>query len=416
MAEVIPFGQRFKSAWNAFFNKDPTRYKEYLGTASYSRPDRVLLRPGTGRSIVTTVYNRIAIDSANVRIRHIRTDQNDCYIETIDSSLNKCFSVEANIDQTGRAFFQDVVMSMFDEGCVAIVPIETDTDPNDSNSFDVLSLRVGQILEWYPTKVRLRVYNEFIGKKQDIVMPKSAVAIVENPLYSIMNSPNSTLQRLITKLALLDTVDAAAGSNKLDLIIQMPYSVKSEGRRLQAEKRVESIESQLSKSNLGIAYADATEHITQLNRSVDNNLFSQVEYLTNMLYSQLGLTPAVFDGTADEAQMNNYYNRTIEPILSAITDEMQRKFLTKTARSQHQAIGFFSDPFKLVTTSQLAELADKFTRNEIMSSNEMRQVLCMKPSADPQADELRNKNISPGENQTFADTKNTVDKNNVAAV
>lgn len=404
MAEILPIGARIRSAWNAFFNKDPTKYKQYLGSSYFSRPDRLVLRPGTGRSIVNTVYNRIAIDCAAIKIQHIRMDEEGRYIETINSSLNECLTVSANIDQSGRAFLQDVVMSMFDEGCVAIVPVDTDRDP-DIGSFDVKSLRVGELVEWYPQHVRLRVYNELTGKKEEITLSKNAVALVENPLYSIMNSPNSTLQRLIHKLALLDAVDEASGSNKLDLIIQLPYAIKSEGRKIQAKQRLEDISKQLKESDLGIAYTDSTEKVTQLNRSVENNLSKQVEYLTNMLYSQLGLTPAIFDGTADEAQMNEYYNRTIEPILAAITDEMKRKFLTKTARSQSQSIGFFSDPFKLVTTSQLAELADKLTRNEIMTPNEMRQVLCMKPSEDPQADQLRNRNISPGEDQQFATTR-----------
>ena len=407
MAEVVSFGSRVKHAWNAFFNKDPTMFRQYHGEASYMRPDRVVLRPGVGRSIVNTVYNRIAMDVAAVKIEHIRLDNNGRYIETIDSGLNECLTVSANVDQTGRAFIQDVVMSMFDEGCVAIVPVDTTNDPNITGSYDINTLRTGQIIEWYPSSVRMKVYNELTGKKEEITMPKSAVAIVENPLYSIMNSPNSTLQRLIQKLALLDAIDNAQGSGKLDLIIQLPYVVKSEGRKAQAKQRAMDIEKQLGESKYGIAYTDGTEKITQLNRSVDNNLSKQVEYLTDNLYSQLGLSPTIFDGTAD-----NYYNRTIEPILSAIAGEMKRKFLTKTARTKSQSIGFFSDAFKLVTTSELAELADKLTRNEIMTPNEMRQVLCMKPSEDPQADQLRNRNISAGEDQEFASTRDDGGKEN----
>nr|DAU70702.1 MAG TPA: portal protein [Caudoviricetes sp.] len=349
---------------------------------------------GNERSIVTSVYNRIALDVSALRIEHVRLDENGRFLSSIDDGLNNCLTLEANIDQTPRSFIQDVVISMFDEGSVAIIPVETTEDPNVSGSYDILSMRVGQILEWYPQHIRTRVYNERTGRKEDIVMPKSAVAIIENPLYAVINEPNSTMQRLIRKLNILDVIDEQSGSGKLDLIIQLPYVIKTEARRIQAENRRKDIESQLSGSKYGIAYTDGTEHITQLNRSVNNNLMSQIEYLTSMLYSQLGITQSILDGTADEKTMLNYNNRTIEPIISAIVDEMKRKFLTKTARTQLQSISFFRDPFKLVPVNNIAEIADKFTRNEIMTSNEIRQVIGMKPSDDPNADELRNKNLS----------------------
>ncbi|WP_300944471.1 phage portal protein [uncultured Duncaniella sp.] len=351
---------------------------------------------GNERSIVTSVYNRIALDVAAVDMYHVRLDENNRFLSTIDSGLNNCLTVEANTDQTGRAFLQDVVMSMMDEGCVAIVPTDTDDDPGDGipGSFDIDAIRTGQILEWYPQHVRVRVYNERTGQKEDIPMAKQSVAIIENPLYAVINEPNSTMQRLIRKLNLLDVIDEQNSSGKLDLIIQLPYIIKTEARRRQAESRRKDIEDQLRGSKYGIAYTDGTEHITQLNRPVENNLMSQIEYLTSMLYSQLGITQGILDGTADEKTMLNYYNRTIEPILAAIADEMKRKFLTKTARSQRQSIKFFRDPFKLVPVSEISEIADKFTRNEIMTSNEVRQVIGMKPSDDPKADELRNKNLS----------------------
>lgn len=389
--------ERINRAWNAFFSREPTQRpnEPYGGYISTIRPDRIRLSRGNDRSIVTSIYNRIAIDVAAIQVEHVRLDENDRFIEAIPSGLNECLTVSANKDQTGRAFLQDAVMSLLDEGCVAIVPVDTSTNPNITNSYDILSLRTGKVVAWYPDQVKVSVYNERSGKKEDIVLNKNFVAIVENPLYAVMNEPNSTLQRLIRKLNLLDYIDEQSGSGKMDLIIQLPYIVKSEARRAQAEKRRKDIENQLANSKYGIAYTDGTEKITQLNRSVENNLLKQIEDLTTMLYGQLGMTSAVFDGTADEKVMLNYYNRTIEPILSSIVDEMKRKFLTKTARSQKQSIYFFRDPFRLVPTSELAELADKFTRNEIMSSNEFRQVIGKKPSDNPEADELRNKNISP---------------------
>ena len=375
-------------------NKDPSREFRDTGIGYAYRPDRPMFTRGNERSIVTSVYNRIALDVASVAIRHVRLDENNRYLEDINSGLNNCLSVEANIDQTGRAFIQDVVMSMFDEGCVAIVPVETDIDPEETDSYKILSMRTGKILEWKPQHIRFRLYNERTGLKEDVLIPKKTAAIVENPLYAVINEPNSTMQRLIRKLNLLDVVDEQSSSGKLDLIIQLPYVIKTEARRLQAENRRQDIERQLSGSKYGIAYTDGTERITQLNRSVENNLMEQIEYLTSMLYSQLGITTSILDGTADEQTMLNYNNRTIEPILSAIVDEMKRKFLTKTARSQLQSITFFRDPFRLVPVNDLAEIADKFTRNEIMTSNEIRQIVGMKPSDDPRADELRNKNLN----------------------
>lgn len=389
----MSFGSRLKHAWNAFTGSIQMNYRD-LGMGYSYRADRPRMSRGNERSIVTSVYNRIALDVASVNIQHVRLDKNGRFLSVIDDGLNNCLTLEANVDQTARSFIQDVVVSMFDEGSVAIVPVDTTTNPNVSGSYDIQSLRVGQILDWYPQYIRARVYNEQTGRKEDIVVPKSAVAIVENPLYAVINEPNSTMQRLIRKLNLLDVIDEQSGSGKLDLIIQLPYVIKTEARRQQAENRRKDIESQLSGSKYGIAYTDGTEHITQLNRSVNNNLMSQIEYLTSMLYSQLGITQSILDGTADEKTMLNYNNRTIEPIISAIVDEMKRKFLTKTARSQHQSISFFRDPFKLVPVNDIAEIADKFTRNEIMTSNEIRQVVGMKPSEDPRADELRNKNLS----------------------
>ena len=396
----MSFGSRLKHAWNAFTGNAQTNYRD-LGMSYSYRADRPRMSRGNERSIVTSVYNRIALDVAALNIQHVRLDENGRFLSVIDDGLNNCLTLEANVDQTARSFVQDVVISMFDEGSVAIVPVDTTTDPNVSGSYDIQSLRVGQILDWYPQYIRARVYNEQTGRKEDIVVPKSAVAIIENPLYAVINEPNSTMQRLIRKLNLLDVIDEQSGSGKLDLIIQLPYVIKTEARRQQAENRRKDIENQLSGSNYGIAYTDGTEHITQLNRSVNNNLMSQIEYLTSMLYSQLGITQSILDGTADEKTMLNYNNRTIEPIISAIVDEMKRKFLTKTARSQHQSISFFRDPFKLVPVNDIAEIADKFTRNEIMTSNEIRQVVGMKPSEDPRADELRNKNLSApsGSNQ-----------------
>lgn len=389
----MSFGSRLKHAWNAFTGNIQMNYRD-LGMSYPYRADRPRMSRGNERSIVTSVYNRIALDVAALNVQHVRLDENGRFLSVIDDGLNNCLTLEANVDQTARSFIQDVVISMFDEGSVAIVPVDTTTDPNVSDSYDIQSLRVGQILDWYPQYIRTRVYNEQTGRKEDIVVPKSAVAIIENPLYAVINEPNSTMQRLIRKLNLLDVIDEQSGSGKLDLIIQLPYVIKTEARRQQAENRRKDIESQLSGSKYGIAYTDGTEHITQLNRSVNNNLMSQIEYLTSMLYSQLGITQSILDGTADEKTMLNYNNRTIEPIISAIVDEMKRKFLTKTARSQRQSISFFRDPFKLVPVNEIAEIADKFTRNEIMTSNEIRQVVGMKPSDDPRADELRNKNLS----------------------
>lgn len=389
----MSFGSRLKHAWNAFTGNVQMNYRD-LGMSHSYRADRPRMSRGNERSIVTSVYNRIALDVAALNVQHVWLDENGRFLSVIDDGLNNCLTLEANVDQTARSFVQDVVISMFDEGSVAIVPVDTTTDPNVSGSYDIQSLRVGQILDWYPQHIRARVYNEQTGRKEDIVVPKSAVAIIENPLYAVINEPNSTMQRLIRKLNLLDVIDEQSGSGKLDLIIQLPYVIKTEARRQQAENRRKDIESQLSGSKYGIAYTDGTEHITQLNRSVNNNLMSQIEYLTSMLYSQLGITQSILDGTADEKTMLNYNNRTIEPIISAIVDEMKRKFLTKTARSQRQSISFFRDPFKLVPVNEIAEIADKFTRNEIMTSNEIRQVVGMKPSDDPRADELRNKNLS----------------------
>ena len=391
----MKFTDRIQHAWNAFLNRDPTDNYKYIGGPSYGyRPDRVRFTRGNERSIVTSVYNRIALDAAAIDIKHVRLDKNDRYESTIQSGLNSCLSREANMDQTGRAFIQDVVMSMIDEGCVAIVPVDTMFDPNTTNSYDILTMRTGKIIEWYPEHVKVRLYNERNGQKEEVILLKRTVAIIENPLYAVMNEPNSTMQRLIRKLNLLDVIDEQSGSGKLDLIIQLPYVIKTDARRKQAEQRRKDIEMQLSGSKYGIAYTDGTERITQLNRPVDNNLMKQIEYLTSMLYSQLGITQTILDGTADDKTMLNYYNRTIEPILSAIVDEMERKFLTKTAVTQKQAIMFFRDPFKLVPINDIAEIADKFTRNEIMSSNEIRQIVGMIPSKDPNADELRNKNLS----------------------
>lgn len=395
----MSFGSRLKHAWNAFTGTDYTTYQD-VGPGYSSRPDRIRLTRGNERSIITSVYNRIALDVAALNVQHIRLDENGRFLSVIPDGLNTCLTVEANIDQTARAFIQDIVVSMLDEGCVAIVPVDTTYDPSVTGSYDIQTMRVGKILDWYPQHVRVRLYNERTGTKENILVPKSTVAIVENPLYAVVNEPNSTMQRLIRKLNLLDVIDEQSGSGKLDLIIQLPYVIKTEARRQQAENRRKDIEAQLSGTKYGIAYADGTERITQLNRSVNNNLMSQIEYLTSMLYSQLGITQSILDGTADEKTMLNYNNRTIEPIISAIVDEMKRKFLTKTARSQSQSISFFRDPFKLVPVNDIAEIADKFTRNEIMTSNEIRQVIGMKPSDDPRADELRNKNLSaPSESE-----------------
>ena len=390
----LTLGSRLKHAWNAFTNRDPT---EGFGAPGYGytyRPDRPRFTRGNERSIITSVYNRIALDCASINIKHCKLDENDRYVEDIKSNLNNCLNLEANLDQTGRAFIQDVVMSLLDEGCVAIVPIDTTLDPKVTGSFDILSMRSGKILEWTPAHIKVRVYNETTGNKEDVWVPKRTVAIIENPLYAVINEPNSTMQRLSRKLSLLDVTDEQTASGKLDLIIQLPYVIKTEARRAEANKRIKDIENQLATNKYGVAYTDGTEKITQLNRSLENNLMKQVEYLTNMLFSQLGITQTILDGTADEQTMLNYYNRSIEPIVSAIVDEMKRKFLTKTARTQHQTIAAYRDPFKLVPVNNIAEIADKFTRNEILTSNEVRQIIGMKPSDDPKADQLVNSNIS----------------------
>lgn len=391
----VSFGSRLKHAWNVFRNGEEVinRYHD-IGMSSSYRPDRPRFSRGNERSIVTAVYNRIALDAASSNIQHVRLDENQRFLSTIDSGLNNCLTLEANLDQTSRAFIQDIVMSMLDEGCVAIVPIETSFNPNKTKSYDIYTMRTGKIISWFPKHVRVSLYNEFIGRKEEINIPKDKIAIVENPFYAIVNEPNSTMQRLVRKLNILDAIDEQSGSGKLDLIIQLPYAIKSEARRAQAEDRRKDIEKQLSGSKFGIAYTDSTEKITQINRAVENNLMGQIEYLTKMLFSQLGMTQEILDGTANEQTMLNYYSRTIEPILSAIAVEMKRKFLTKTARTQSQSIEVFRDPFKLVTVNGVSEIADKFTRNEIMSSNEIRQIIGMIPSTDPSADELRNKNLN----------------------
>ena len=391
----MKFTDRIKHSWNAFLNRDPTYNYRDLGGPSYGyRPDRMRFTRGNERSIVTSVYNRIALDTASIDIMHVQLDKDGRFESIRESALNECLTKNANIDQTGRAFIQDVVMSMLDEGCVAIVPVDTTINPNISNSYEINTVRTAKIVEWYPAHVKVNLYNDRTGRKEDLILPKKTVAIIENPLYAVINEPNSTMQRLIRKLNLLDVIDEQSGSGKLDLIIQLPYVIKTDARRQQAEQRRKDIEMQLSGSKYGIAYTDGTERITQLNRSVDNNLMKQIEYLTSMLYSQLGITQAILDGSADDKTMLNYYNRTIEPIVSSIVDEIQRKFLTKTAITQKQAILYFRDPFRLVPVNEIAEIADKFTRNEIMTSNEIRQIVGMKPSKDPNADELRNKNLS----------------------
>ena len=392
------FFQQLQHGWNAFRNRDPTPNYQNVGMSYSYRPDRPRFTRGNERSIITSVFNRIALDAAAIDIKHCRLDENNRFVSVVNSGLNNCLSLEANADQTARAFIQDIVMSMLDEGAVAIVPVDTSLDPKVTNSYDILTMRTGKILQWYPAHVRLQVYNERTGNKEEIMVPKSTVAIVENPLYAVINEPSSTMQRLARKLALLDSIDEQNGSGKLDLIIQLPYVIKTEARRQQAELRRKDIETQLSGSKYGIAYTDGTERITQLNRPVENNLMSQIEYLTNMLYSQLGMTQDILNGTANEQTMLNYYSRTIDPIISAIVDEMKRKFLTKTARSQMQSIIYFRDPFKLVPVNSIAEIADKFTRNEILTSNEIRQIIGMKPHPDPKADQLINSNIAQPNN------------------
>lgn len=397
------FLDRLKHAWNAFaeYGNDPPNrnsfyYPKYtdLGMISTYRPDRVYFTRGQERSLVSTVYNRIAIDVAGVDIKHVKVDGDERFMSVVDSGLNDCLNFQTNKDQTARAFIQDIVMSMFDEGCVAVIPIDTSINPNKTSSYDILTMRVGKILQWYPDYVMVEVYNDRNGKKEQITVPKKTTAIIENPLYAIMNEPNSVLQRLITKFNLLDAIDAQTGSGKLDLIVQLPYVIKTEMRREQAEKRRADIEQQLTESKYGIAYTDGTEKITQLNRPVENNLMKQIEYLTSMLFSQLGITQAILDGTADEKTMLNYMSRTVKPILRAITEEMGRKFITKTGRSQGQRIMYFNNPFELIPVSNLADLADKFTRNEIMSPNEVRQIVGLKPVKNEKADELRNRNLN----------------------
>ena len=404
------FGDRLQHAWNAFLNnRDPTRSYTYVQESYSYRPDRPRLTRGNEKSIVTSIFNRIALDVSSITIQHCMLDNNDRFDSVIDSDLNNCLNLEANIDQSGKAFIHDLVLSMFDEGSVAMVPIDTDDDPDDTGAFKIYTMRTGKILEWMPSHIKTRVYNDRTGKKEDIIMSKRSVGIIENPFYAVINEHNSTMQRLIRKLNLLDAVDEQSGSGKLDLIIQLPYVIKSQARKEQAENRRKDIEMQLSNSKYGIAYTDGTERITQLNRPVDNNLMKQIEYLTSMLYSQLGITQSILEGTADEKTMLNYYNRTIEPIVSVIVDEIKRKFLTKTARTRKHSILYFRDPFKLVPVNDLAEVADKFTRNEIMTSNEIRQIVGLKPSSDPKADQLINSNLNQPEEKVKEMTEESSD-------
>ena len=405
----MSLGARLKHAWNVFTANEFIKPRWDIGPSYHYRPDRPIFSRGNERSIITSVYNRIALDVAAITIQHVRLDDEGRFTSVMNTSLNSCLSLEANLDQTGRAFIQDIVQSMLDEGCVAIVPVDTDDDPEEG-SWKIETMRTGKILEWYPQHVKVRVYNEQTGKKEDVLVPKRTVAIVENPFYAVMNEPNSTMQRLIRKLNILDAIDEQSGSGKLNLIIQLPYVIKTEARRQQAEKRRKDIEEQLSGSKYGVAYTDGTEHVVQLNRPVDNNIMSQIEYLTSMLYSQLGLTQSIMDGSADDKTMLNYLTRTVEPILSAIVDEMKRKFLSKTARSQKQSILFFRDPFKLVPVGEIAEIADKMTRNEIMTSNEIRQKIGMTPSKDPNADKLRNSNLSAPKEESIEQTISKEDK------
>ena len=402
-------GSRLKHAWNAFLNRDPPGSRYYGGGYSY-RPDRMRFSRGSERTIINAIYNRIALDAASITINHVKLDENNRFDSIIDSGLNYCLNTEANADQTGRGLIQDIVMTFLEEGVAAVVPEKTNFDPRYSNSYEIYSMRVGVPVEWYPNHVRVRLFNELTGQKEEITFPKKMVALIENPFYAVMNAPNSTMQQLVRKLALLDVVDEQAGSGKLDMIIQLPYVIKSQARRDQAEQRRAEIEKQLSGSKYGIAYTDGTERIVQLNRSLENNILKSIEYLTNMVYSQLGVTQEILNGTADEKTMNNYMNRIIEPVISAIADELKRKFLTKTARTQGQSIMFFRDPFRLAPVSMIAEMADKFTRNEIMTPNEFRQVIGMKPSKDPKSDQLANRNIASADKkmpmqgeETYAD-------------
>lgn len=402
-------GSRLKHAWNAFLNRDPPGSRYYGGGYSY-RPDRMRFSRGSERTIINAIYNRIALDAASITINHVKLDENNRFDSIIDSGLNYCLNIEANADQTGRGLIQDIVMTFLEEGVAAVVPEKTNFDPRYSNSYEIYSMRVGVPVEWYPNHVRVWLFNELTGQKEEITFPKKMVALIENPFYAVMNAPNSTMQQLVRKLALLDVVDEQAGSGKLDMIIQLPYVIKSQARRDQAEERRAEIEKQLSGSKYGIAYTDGTERIVQLNRSLENNILKSIEYLTNMVYSQLGVTQEILNGTADEKTMNNYMNRIIEPVVSAIADEFKRKFLTKTARTQGQSIMFFRDPFRLAPVSMIAEMADKFTRNEIMTPNEFRQVIGMKPSKDPKSDQLANRNIASADEgmpmqgeETYAD-------------
>lgn len=407
---------RFKHAWNAFTNsKDPPYQFRDIGVGYSLRPDRARFSRGNEKSIVTSIYNRIALDVAAIDIRHVTLDDSNRYLSDMDSGINTCLSMEANIDQTARSFIQDAVISMFDEGHVAIVPVDTivrcDDDPKDTPLYDITSMRTGKVIEWFPQHLKVRVYNDRIGRKEEILIPKSTTVIVENPLYAVINEPNSTMQRLIRKLNILDAIDEQSGSGKLDLIIQLPYVIKSAAKQEQAEKRRKELEQQLANTKYGIGYIDGTEHVTQLNRSIDNNLMKQIEYLTSLLFSQLGITQSILDGTADDKTMLNYYSRTIEPIISALVDEMKRKWLTEEARSQKQSILFFRNPFKLVPVNDIAEIADKFTRNEIMTSNEIRQVMGLKPSDDPKADMLINSNLNQSKEIEKTYTKENSDEN-----
>lgn len=391
----LSFGSRIRRAWNVFKNRNPmTDMSWRLGYGDSQRADRVILSSNNEKTIVNAIYNRIALDVASLKFRHVRLDENERFKEEMSTGLNEVLKTEANLDQSGRAFVHDMVLSMIDEGVVAAVPVETTDDPEVSSSYDILQMRVGPIVEWYPQHVKVRLYNSVTGQRQEFTFRKRDVAILENPFYAVMNAPNSTLQRLIRKLRLLDVIDEQAGSGKLDLIIQLPYTIRSEARQQQAEARRKSVEDQLAGNKLGIAYIDSTEKVIQLNRSVENNLLKQVEYLTSMLYSQLGFSQSILDGTADEQTMLNYQNKTVEPLASTITDEFKRKFLTKTARTQGQSVMFFTEPFRITPVSQIAEIADKFTRNEILTSNEIRQIIGIKPSDDPKADELRNSNLN----------------------
>lgn len=408
MAET--FGSRLKNAWNAFMNRDPPLWNEYENGYSY-RPDRIKRSYGNDKTIVSAICNKIALDCSSITLEHVQMDENNRYLSPMQTGLNRCLTISSNKDQTARAFRLDLYSSLFDEGCICIVPIDTTVNPKNTESFDILSMRIGQIVQWYPNDVRVRVYNDTIGRFEEITLEKSSVCIVENPFYSIMNEPNSIVQRLKRKLSLLDIADEQTTSGRLDMIIQLPYVIKTEARRKEAENRRAEIEKQLTNSRYGIAYADGTERIIQLNRPVENNLMTQIEFLTDQVYTQLGMTPEIMNGTADEKTMQNYYSRIIEPIVSAVVEEMRRKWISKTAMTQHKSILFFRDPFKLVPAGNIADMADKLTRNEILSSNEIRSIIGYKPSSDPKADELRNKNLNPSKGQDFANVS-TKDEDN----